>query len=73
MMEINFLKFMSTAINTLPPKEAKSEWGKAKEFKCPVCGGNAKTVRSKENGHLRAMCDKCGMKIIEQERENDAE
>ena len=64
-MESDFLKFMSTAINKLPPKEAKSEWGKIIEFQCPVCGGNAKAVRSKENGHLRAMCKDCGIKIIE--------
>ena len=64
-MESNFFKFMKAAINTLPLKEAKSEWGKVIEFQCPVCGGNAKTVRSKENGHLRAVCEKCGMKIIE--------
>ena len=70
-MESDFLKFMKAASNTLPPKESKSEWGKVKEFKCPVCGGNAKAVRSKENGHFRAMCDDCGMKIIEQERENN--
>ena len=55
---------MKAAINTLPPKESKSEWGKIIEFQCPGCGGNAKAVRSKENGHLRAICDKCGMKIM---------
>ena len=70
-MESNFFKFMSTAINILPPKESKSEWGKIIEFQCPGCGGNAKAVRSKENGHLRAICEKCGMKIIEQEREKN--
>lgn len=59
------LKFMSTAINLLPPKGTKSEWGKVIEFQCPVCGGNAKTVRSKENGHFRAVCENCGIKIIE--------
>ena len=64
-MESDFFKFMSTAINTLPPKEAKPEWGKVKGFKCPCCGGNAKAVRSKENGHFRAMCKDCGIKIIE--------
>ena len=48
-MESDFFKFMETAINTLPPKKSKSEWGKVKEFKCPACGGNSKAVRSKEN------------------------
>ena len=57
-MESNFFKFMETAINTLPPKESKSEWGKVKEFKCPVCGGNAMAIRSKENGHFKTPCNR---------------
>lgn len=37
-----------------------------KEFKsqCP-CGGTITAWRVKYNGHLRAMCDKCGSKIME--------
>ena len=64
-MDEDVLKFMITAVNVLPPKDLKPEWGKVKEFKCPVYGEYAKAMRSKENGHFRAMCENCGMQIIE--------
>lgn len=30
-----------------------------------ACGGTITAVREKINGHMRASCDKCGMRMIE--------
>ncbi len=50
-------------INAIPdiPNDVRE-----KEFKskCP-CGGTITAWRVKFNGHLRAMCDKCGAKLME--------
>lgn len=36
------------------------------EFTAPCsCGGMIRARRSKENGHLRARCDSCRMRLIE--------
>lgn len=34
-------------------------------FKCPNCGGTAQAVKSGVNGHVRAMCVDCGIRVIE--------
>lgn len=31
---------------------------------CP-CGGTIHAIRAKYNGHIRAWCDKCGIRMIE--------
>lgn len=39
--------------------------GESKDFTCPICGGEAHSKRIDFNGHLRAWCDKCGVKVIQ--------
>lgn len=42
----------------------KAEQEGTKEFKCPLCGGEAWWDRAPSNGHLRCGCRKCGIKIM---------
>ena len=46
------------------PDIPKDEWGKWHCAKCP-CGGEIKAIRSVNNGHLFAKCDKCGFTLHE--------
>lgn len=34
-------------------------------FTCPVCGGQALAVKSLNDGHIRAKCNKCKMNFME--------
>lgn len=34
------------------------------EFVCPLCGEKAHWERSNYNGHLRAWCEKCDIKVM---------
>lgn len=43
------------------PKDARGV-----DYTAPcICGGTITARRSKENGHLRARCDSCRMRLIE--------
>ena len=42
----------------------KAEQEGKKEFKCPLCGGEAWWGRVPSNGHLRCKCRKCGISIM---------
>ena len=35
------------------------------DFKCPLCGGDAKWTRSTYNNHLRCKCFGCGFLMME--------
>ena len=34
-------------------------------FECPICGSEAHWKRNDYNGHIRAWCIGCGMKVME--------
>lgn len=38
--------------------------GEVKKFKCE-CGGNLTIAKASSNGHIRAICDKCNLRIIQ--------
>jgi len=57
-LEILF-KFISIA------NEVIVDRGKAYNFECPVCGGNAMGIKAETNGHLHAICEGCGIKIMQ--------
>lgn len=38
--------------------------GEANKFKCE-CGGNLIIAKASNNGHIRAACDKCKLRIIQ--------
>lgn len=40
-------------------------WGISVEFECPICGGKAKSFKDKHNGHYRAECVNCKIRLIE--------
>lgn len=39
--------------------------GETKAITCPFCGGEMMVSRAALNGHVRAVCDGCGRKIIQ--------
>ena len=45
--------------------KAIKEKGKMYDFKCPLCGGNAKAIRNTYNGHLWSRCGKCEMVVMQ--------
>jgi len=60
-----FWNFLKSAMEAVGPKGYKSEWGKRKNFVCPICNGNATAVRSTVNGHIHARCECCGIALTE--------
>lgn len=55
----DFLKYSKVA------NEVCKEKGKGYDFKCPLCGGNAKAIRNTYNGHLWSRCGKCEMVVMQ--------
>lgn len=41
------------------------ELGKLYTAPCPFCDGTIRAIRSVNNGHLSAQCDKCGRRVKE--------
>lgn len=39
--------------------------GVVRSFECPECKGQAQAVKSEYNGHIRAECHTCGLKLME--------
>lgn len=56
--EVRFVHIMN--VPTIP----KDEWGVEHKAQCS-CGGTITAIRSTENGHLHARCDKCGFRLME--------
>lgn len=55
----DFLRYLKVA------SEVAKEKGKYYKFKCPLCGGEAISIRNDYNGHLWSKCEKCDMQIIQ--------
>lgn len=41
------------------------EWGESKEIECPDCRGVLTVSRSEYNGHIWAVCENCGVKMMQ--------
>ena len=54
---------MDDVFQFIEAQQAAEEKG-ARSFVCPICGGNAKWARA-ENGHLHAVCEWCGIEVVE--------
>lgn len=46
-------------------RQACIEPGKVFTFTCPHCGGQAKAIKSKYNGHHQGACPGCSLKFVE--------
>lgn len=60
-----FWDFLKVAMEAAGPKGYKLDWGKSKNFVCPICNGKATAVRSTVNGHIHAICSDCGIALVE--------
>lgn len=41
------------------------KWGESKEIECPDCKGVLTVSRSDYNGHIWAVCENCGVKMMQ--------
>lgn len=41
------------------------KWGESKEIECPDCKGVLMVSRSDYNGHIWAVCENCGVKMMQ--------
>lgn len=41
------------------------KWGESKEIKCSDCRGVLTVSRSDYNGHILAVCENCGVKMMQ--------
>lgn len=57
-------KFFEDANKYITAQQKAEKLGKH-EFTCPVCGGNAIWFRTENNGHLRTVCSRCGIAVME--------
>lgn len=55
---VDFMEAVSEAASTI-------KQGEKTETTCPICGGTVLVGKVKLNGHLRAHCRGCGMRIVE--------
>lgn len=39
--------------------------GQARNFKCPLCNGQAIALKSSRNGHIHARCNDCGYTMLQ--------
>lgn len=64
-MEDNVILFLKAVAEVIGDRDDRRSWGKSYKFKCPICGGEAYAARSGLNGHLRAECEGCNIRIIQ--------
>ena len=61
MIEEKEIDFLLATVDVLEGKEPDLDY----PFCCPICGGQAYARKIGYNGHRRAHCENCGIKIIE--------
>lgn len=55
----DYLKFYNEVVKVC--KEPYKQY----TFICPICEGNALGMKAKFNGHIRAVCSKCNLRIMQ--------
>lgn len=55
------IDFMIAAFKEIENKDPDIDYS----FSCPICGGLAYARKNGYNGHKRAHCENCGIRIIE--------
>ena len=59
------MKSVVQAVLEFLKAQQKAEETGEKQFKCPLCGGDAWWQRSSYNGHLHCGCEGCGFLMME--------
>lgn len=54
----DYLKFYNKA------NEICKQKYKQYEFECPICQGQALAIKQNFNGHIRAVCNQCNLRMM---------